>query len=673
MLKIILVILIAFAGASFGEENPLLGIETGDINRDVDPCIDFYEFSNGTWRANNPIPPTMTRWSRRFAAGEAVKDQLREILETSAKQQNPGGSTDQLIGDFYSACMNESSVNELGIKPLQPWLDQVDAIKDKDGLNQMMIQMHQSGIGVPFLITGSSDNHEPAQVIAFVLAGGLGLPDRDYYFKTEQRFVDAREKYKVHVSKMFQLAGYSAEAALDASQTVFQMETQFAEASLDRVSLRDPHAIDHNMPFEDLKKLTPGLNWDAFFEKAALPTKGHLNVTQPKFMEEVERRLKENSVSDWKQYLKWHLLHETAEYLSAPLVEEDWSFNRQYLFGAKEMKPRWKRCTEFTDAFLGEALGKKYTDEHFPPEAKAKMLDLVKNLLAAMKDDINSLEWMGSETKKKALEKLATFNPKIGYPDRWKDYSTVSIGKTSFWQNVLSGSKFLVKDDWFTIGKPVDRNRWGMTPPTSNAYYNPLLNEIVFPAGILQPPAFSIAATDAVNYGAIGVVIGHEISHGFDDEGAQYDAQGRLQNWWTESDLKQFEERGACVAEQFDSYYIEEGVHHNGKLVLGESIGDLGGAKIAYMAWKKSLEGKPAPPNVGGFTPEQQFFIAWGQFRGDAIRIEQQRIMVQSDPHPTGKYRVIGSISNMPEFQKAFACKEGSPMVRLPEERCEVW
>jgi putative endopeptidase len=439
------------------------------------------------------------------------------------------------------------------------------------------------------------------------------------------------------------------------------------------VTLRNPYETDHKTTIEELEKVAPHVGWKFYFDQAQLPANLHLNLQEPKFLQEVERQLQQNTIADWKIYLTWHLLRSTANSLSDPFVEESWNFNSKYLAGAREMKPRWKRCVESTDSLLGEALGKKYTEKYFPPAAKARMLELVHNLLLAMGDDIKTRPWMSAETKKKALEKLATFNPKIGYPDRWKDYSKVPINRDSFWADVVAGRKFNVDDDRSTIGKPVDRGRWGMTPPTSNAYYNPLLNEIVFPAGILQPPAFNMNVIDGVNYGAIGVVIGHEISHGFDDQGAKYDAQGKLQNWWTDADLKQFQERGACVADQFDNYYIEEGVHHNGKLVLGESIGDLGGAKIAYRAWKKSLEGKPAPKNIDGFTPDQQFFIAWGQFRGDAIRIEQQRVMVQSDPHPIGKYRVNGPLSNMPEFQKAFSCRLDSPMVRPREKRCEVW
>ena len=418
--------------------------------------------------------------------------------------------------------------------------------------------------------------------------------------------------------------------------------------------------------------MTPHFDWNAYFDNAKL-TRADLNVKEPKFLQEVDRQLAETPVGTWKIYLKWHLLHAAANSLSDPFVTEVFEFHGRYLGGAKEMKPRWKRCVESADSNLGEALGKKYVEKYFPPEAKARMNEMVKNLLAAMGDTIQGLPWMGPETKKKALEKLATFNPKIGYPDKWKDYSKVEITRESYWSDVVAGTKFDSEDFRSTIGKPVDRGRWGLTPPTSDAYYNPLLNEIVFPAGILQPPAFNVQAVDAVNYGAIGVVIGHEVSHGFDDEGSQYDASGRLENWWTADDLKRFQARTQCVVDQFENYYIEPGTHHQGKLVLGESIGDLAGAKIAFLAFQKSLVGKPPAPVIDGFTPEQQFFIAWGQFRGDEIRPEMQRLMVQSDPHPIAKYRVIGPVSNLPEFQKAFSCKTGSAMVRPAEKRCEVW
>jgi endothelin-converting enzyme/putative endopeptidase len=471
---------------------------------------------------------------------------------------------------------------------------------------------------------------------------------------------------------MLSLVGEDVAAAKAAAEAVMRLETRLAEASLDNVALRDPQATDHKIGFEALQKLAPRLDFAAYFDAARLP-RTDLNVQQPKFLEAVDRELQATPVADWRAYLKWHVLHATAPYLPAAFEEETFGFYGKTLGGAKEMKPAFKRCVEATDTLLGEALGRKYVEKYFPPEAKARMQDLVRNLLLAMQDTIASLDWMGAETKKRALEKLATFNPKIGYPDKWKDYSSVRVRSDAFFENAMAGARFLVQDDRATIGKPVDRGRWGMTPPTSNAYYNPLLNEIVFPAGILQPPAFGLDKLDAVNYGAIGVVIGHEISHGFDDQGAQFDPQGRLRNWWTGDDLRRFQERGQCVVDQFDGYFIEPGIHHNGKLVLGESIGDLAGAKIAYLGFRKSQAGKPPAPTLDGFTPDQQFFIAWGQFRGDAIRPETQRLMVQGDPHPTGKYRVIGPLSNLKAFREAFACKADAPMVRPPEKRCEVW
>jgi putative endopeptidase len=536
----------------------------------------------------------------------------------------------------------------------------------------MIGRFHAMGIRVPFVVVGESDSHNPNDVIAKVGAGGLGMPDRDYYVKTEGRFQEAREKYLAHVAALFRLAGADEARAKAAADTVMRMEKTFAEASLDNVALRDPKATDHPAGFADLQKMTPHFRWEDFYRTVAVrPAK--LNIGEPRFLSEFDRQLASTPVADWKTYLEWHLLAAAAPYLSDAFVMEDFAFNGAYLSGAKEMKPRWKRCAESADRQLGEALGKKYVEKYFPPEAKARMQEMVANLRLAMKETIEGLDWMSSATKAKALEKLSTFNPKVGYPDKWKDYSRVTISRSSYWDDVVAGRRFNVADNFGTIGKPVDRGRWGMTPPTSDAYYNPLLNEIVFPAGILQPPAFSMQANDAVNYGAIGVVIGHEISHGFDDEGAQFDAQGRLNNWWTAEDLKRFQDKAACVVRQFDGYFVEPGIHHNGKLVLGESIGDLAGAKIAYRAFQISQRGKPPLPTIDGFTPDQQFFIAWGQFRGDAVRPEFARTMVQGDPHPIGKYRVIGPLSNLPEFQKAFSCAPTSAMVRPPADRCEVW
>jgi putative endopeptidase len=563
------------------------------------------------------------------------------------------------------------AVDELGIAPLEPLLAEIKAIRDRKQVQAMIARLHQLGVAAPFGVAAGSDYHTPNDVIAQVFAAGIGLPDRDYYVKSEKRFAEARAKYRDHLTKMFELAGRDGKSAAAAAGKVLAMETRLARASLDNVALRDPKNTDHKTTLPDLARLAPRFDWTAYLAANQLPAIA-LNVSEPAFVKQLDRELARTPVADWRIYLEWHLVRVAAPYLSRPFVDEDFAFNERYLQGAQELKPRWKRCAEAADQLLGEALGQKYTEKYFPPAAKQRMQDMVKNLLLAMRETIDELDWMSPETKKRALEKLATFNPKIGYPDRWKDYGTVTIKPDAFWANVEAGRRWNVNDDWGTIGKPVDRGRWAMTPPTSNAYYNPLLNEIVFPAGILQPPAFSMEAVDAVNYGAIGVVIGHEISHGFDDSGAQFDATGRLENWWTPEDLKRFEERGKCVVDQFEQYFIEPGLHHNGKLVLGESIGDLAGAQIAYRALRKAQENAPGP-TLDGYTSEQQFFIAWGQFRGDAIRPETQRLMVQSDPHPTGKYRVIGPLSNMPEFQKAFSCKPDAPMVRPEASRCDVW
>jgi putative endopeptidase len=666
----LVLLVVAWPGLALSDPH---GVQLGDIDKKADPCADFFEYANGAWRTANPIPADMPRWSRRWKSGEDTKIQLRAILDETAKKTDwPKGSVEQLIGDFYSACTDEARANQLGVTPLKPLLAEIDGMKDAAGLQHTIRTLHDIGVAVPFGVGSNSDNHDPTQVIAYVFAGGLGLPDRDYYLKPDDRFKDAREKYHAHVAKMFELAGWQPAAAKAASEIVFKVETKLAENSLDNVALRDPKATDHKMSFADLQKLAPRVDWAAYFDGAHLP-KIDLNVTEPKFLEEVNRQLADTPLPEWKTYLSWQLINAAAGALSDPFVEEDFAFSGKFLRGAKEMKPRWKRCVEATDQQLGEALGKKYVEKYFPPEAKARMQEMVKNLLAAMKQTIEGLDWMGPQTKKRALEKLATFNPKIGYPDKWKDYSSIQISRESYWDDQVNTSRWNVDDGRKQIGKPVDRLRWGLTPPTSDAYYNPFQNEIVFPAGILQPPAFNMDATDAVNYGAIGVVIGHEVSHGFDDQGAQYDAQGRLDNWWTPADLKRFQARGQCVVNQFDHYFIEPNIHHNGKLVLGESIGDLAGAKIAYRAYQLSRQGKPPEPTLDGYTPEQQFFIAWGQFRGDEIRPEMQRLMVQGDPHPIAKYRVIGPISNLPAFQKAFQCKANAPMVRPAKERCEVW
>jgi len=660
-----------FCVSAFGAD--LVGIQVSDMDRKADPCNDFYEYANGAWRTANPIPSSMDRWSRRWQAGETNKEKLRTILEASAAKTNqPKGSITQLTGDFYAACMDTAIIDKLGVKPIQPWLDKVNAISDRSGVQKMIAQFHQIGTAVPFPLGAIPDLHDPTQVVADIGAGGLGLPDRDYYLKPEERFQKARAQYVVHVANIFKLAGYKPVDAEKAASTVMEFETALAKASLDNVAQRDPQNIDHKMTFKELEATAPTFGWTAFFTALKVPT-DPLNVEQPAFLKEVNRQLTETPLAAWKTYLTWQLLHSAAPYLSTGFVDEDFNFYQRQLAGLSEIKPRWKQCSTAADQLLGEAVGQEYVARYFPPEAKAKAREMVVNIVAAMDQTVSQLDWMSPETKKKAKEKISTFYIKVGYPDKWKDYSSVNVTRGAFFNDVESASRFQVADTMSTIGKPVDRGRWGMTPPTSDAYYNPLENEIVFPAGILQPPAFDVNATDAVNYGAIGVVMGHEVSHGFDDEGSQFDAQGKLNNWWTADDLKKFQAKTGCVVKQFDGYYIEPNVHHNGKLVLGESIGDLAGLKISYLAYQNSQKGKPPAPTINGFTPDEQFFIAWGQFRGDATRLETQRMMIQGDPHPVAKYRVIGPLSNFKPFQQTFSCKEGSAMVRPAADQCVVW
>ncbi|MBI2677896.1 MAG: M13 family metallopeptidase [Candidatus Koribacter versatilis] len=671
-MRVLRAVLLLFLALPVFAQTGQKSIVVEDMNKSADPCNDFFDYSNGAWRKANPIPPSMQRWSRRWQAGEQNKEALKVILDdVSRKKDWPSGSVEQLIGDFYGACMDEATVNRLGTKPIQSWTKQIDGMKSTADVQKMIRKLHDAGVGVPFGMYGAPDNHEPTQTVANLYASGLGLPDRDYYFKTEDRFQQSRAKYKEYVATIFKLDGASEADAAKAADTVMAMETRLADASLDNVALRDPQATDHKTTFANLEKMTPHFDWSAYFKQAGLPN-ADLNVTEPKFMAEVDKELASTPLADWKTYLKWQLLNAAAPSLSQPFVEANFQFYQAYLGGSKEMKPRWKRCVEQADNLLGEALGKKYVEKYFPPEAKTRMKELVHNELLALHDIIQGLDWMSPETKQKAMEKLSTFNPKIGYPDKWRDYSMVPISRTDYFADVMAGNEGNVTHNRKTVGKPTDRGQWGMTPPTSNAYYNAQLNEIVFPAGILLPPAFSVDNLDAVNYGAIGVIIGHEISHGFDDQGAQFDALGRLNNWWTAEDLKKFQTKGACVVDQFENYYIEPNIHHNGKLVLGESIGDLAGAKIAYLAFQKAKQSSPAP-TVDGFTSDQQFFIAWGQFRGDETRPEAQRVMIQGDEHPVAKFRVIGPLSNFPPFAKAFSCKAGTPMVRPAEKRCEVW
>lgn len=641
----------------------LRGALIEDLDRSADPCVDFFQFANGTWRKQHPIPASQPKWSRRWESGEVNKEKLKQLLEDVAAQHATSG-TAQIVGDFYGACMDEAAADAAGATPLAGALADIDAIKTRADVIKMFATLHFMGVDVGFRFGAQQDPHAPEHVIADVGPGGLGLPDRDYYLKPDKRFVEARAKYAAHVDKLFALAGRKEKAA-----AVIQLETELAKATLDNVAQRDPAAHDHPTKFAALPKT---FDWAGYYAAVGVAP-GDLNVDEPKFLAAFDQLLVKTPVATWKAYFAAHLIGMGASYLSKPFVDEDFAFNEQFLQGATELKPRWKRCAEWVDSLFGDALGKQYVAKFFPPEAKARVTEMVKNILLATGDAIHDAAWMSDATKQRALGKLATFNPKIGYPEVWKDYTGVVVKRDALVADVAAGARFNVMDDHAQIGKPVDRKRFGMTPPTSNAYYNPQLNEIVFPAGILVPPGFDMGASDAVNYGSIGVVIGHEVSHGFDDQGAKYDEKGALANWWTKDDFAKFEERGKCIVDQFDGYFIEPTIHHNGKLVLGESIGDLGGVAIAWRGYQRSLAGRDmkTAPTIDGFTPEQQFFLGFAQWRGDETRPETQRLMVQGDPHPVAKYRVIGPLSNTPAFAKAFSCKAGQPMVR--ETRCQVW
>jgi putative endopeptidase len=650
------------------------GLDPADLDRTANACVDFDQFANGGWKARNPIPAAYPSWGSFNILAEHNRDVLHEILEATAKDTSAApGSNEQKVGDFYATCMDTSAIDSEGLKPLQPEFDRIAAIQDRAGLEKEFEHLQSVGISVPFRVDSTQDFKDSTKVTGEIDQRGLGLPDRDYYTKEDEKSKDTRAKYVAHVAKMFELMGDSAETAAAESKTVMDIETGLAKASMTRVERRNPDNVYHLMSVAQIKTLAPHLDWDGYFEATGLAGKGEINVTAPDFFKEVDKQFATTSLADWKTYLRWHLINATAASLSEPFVDEDFNFKGTVLMGTKENLERWKRCVRYTDHGLGEALGQVYVKKAFSPEAKAHALELVRNLEAALKDDITTLPWMSEATRQQAIGKLDAFMEKIGYPDKWRDYSKLTIDRGPFVLDELRARTFEFNRDLAKVGKPVDRTEWGMTPSTVNAYYNPQLNEIVFPAGILQPPFYDPDRDDAFNYGAIGAVIGHEMTHGFDDEGNKFDKVGNLKNWWTPQDKKNFDERAACIVNQFDGYEVEKGLHENGKLVSGESIADLGGLTIAYAAYQKSLEGKPKPPVIDGFTADQRFFLGYAHVWATNMRPEFKRLLTNVDPHPLAHFRVDGPLSNMPAFAKAFQCKPGDPMVRPEKERCQIW
>jgi endothelin-converting enzyme/putative endopeptidase len=642
------------------------------MDRSADPCKDFFRYSCGAWIKKNSIPPDQARWDVYSKLEEDNQRFLWGILEQSSKPAASRSQVEIEIGDYFHACMDEPAVEKAGAAPLKPGLDEIAALKSTRDLPAFLGREHLniSGSHMLFGFGSNQDYADSSRVIAFATAGGLGLPDRDYYVKTDAKSQETRQKYVEHVQKMFELLGEDSQIAKTHAQTVMDIETALAKVSLTRVEKRDPYKQFHKMTRTELQALTPAFQWSVYYKTSNVPDTSTINVTEPAFYKELQRLLESRSLADWKTYLRWHLVHAKAPFLSSPFVMANFDFYNKYLLGLEELPPRWKRCVRRVDADLGEALGQVFVQKTFGPNTKQRALVMTKGVEAAMESEIRQLPWMGDATKQRALGKLHTIVNKIGYPDKWRDYSSITIARDDYFGNVERATAFESRRQLAKIGKPVDKTEWQMTPPTVNAYYDPQMNDINFPAGVLQPPLFDPKMDDAPNYGDTAATIGHELTHGFDDEGRQFDAQGNLKDWWTKSDAEEFQERTDCVSEQYSSYVIVDDIRINGKLTLGEDVADLGGTFLAYLAWKSATKGQNLQP-IDGFTPDQRFFIGMAQWACGDERPETKRLDAITNPHSPLEYRVNGVVSNIPEFGQAFACRVGQPMVR--SKPCKVW
>ena len=664
-------------------------LDPKNMDTSVKPGDDFYQFANGGWLKANPVPPEFSRWASFTELGERNNDALHEICERvsggnapaeaspSAKKPKADDKANsaevQKVADFYASGMNEAAIDAAKATPLDEEFKKIEAMKDRKDVLKEIGRFHSMQIFAFFLFVSGQDDKDSTKVIAQLYQGGLGLPDRDYYTKDDEAMKKIRDQYIEHVTKMLTMAGAPADQAAKDAQKIMAFETALANASRTRVELRDPQKNYNKMKLAELQKLTPDWNWSDYLKELKLANPGDINVGQPDFFKATNELFKTTAVEDWKPYLRWHLLRNTAPMLSSDFVNENFRFYSATLRGTKQIKARWKRVVEKTDDEIGFALGKLYVAEKFPPEAKARALEMVNNLREALAERIKTLEWMDQPTKEQALKKLAAFQVKIGYPDKWRDYSNLKIDRTSYAQNVLRGDMFEIDRLLKKIGKPVDRAEWSMTPPTVNAYYSPNMNEIVFPAGILQPPFFDPKADDAVNYGGMGAVIGHEMTHGFDDQGRQFDATGNLRDWWSKASADEYDKRRKVVVAQYAAEEPLPGMHINGELTQGENIADIGGVKIAFMAFKKALAKKGPQPKIDGFTPEQRFFLGYAQIWRGNQRDEDLKLQINTNPHSPGKYRTLIPLSNFDEFQKAFEIPDGSKMVRPPAERVNVW
>lgn len=648
------------------------GFDTSRMDKSIRPCDNFYLFVNGTWLKQNPPPPAFARWGSFSVLADNNTNILHNILDDAAKQANAKkGSVEQIVGDYYSACTDEQKIESDGLKPVAGELAKIEKLKDSHDIQKYIANMHAMGIGGVFGFGATQDLKKVTQVIGGVGQGGLSLPNKDYYTKDDAKSKEIRERFVKYSTNMFKLLGDDEAKAAQNAQTVMAIQTRLANASKTPIEMRDPNKNYNKITVEELQKLTPNFNWTAYFAERKAPPFTEVNAGQPGFLKEVNAMFTDVSINDWKTLLRWYVINSTAQYLPSKFDNENFDFYGRYLSGTKEQQPRWRRCVSATDGNLGEALGQAYVKKNFPPESKVRMNKLIDDLFAAYRDRLQKLDWMSDETRQQALNKLSTIRRRIGHPDTWRDYSSIKIDRASYAENTRRIAMFEIQRNLNKIGKPVDRTEWGFTPPTVNASYSATFNHITFPAGILQPPFFNPEADDAINYGAIGAVIGHEITHGFDDQGSKFDADGNLKDWWTTDDRKKFDTKTQCVVDQYNGFKVADGLFQQGKLVLGEATADLGGLAIAYDAFKKSMEGKPRPPDVDGYTPEQRFFLGFAQVWGTNDTPESERQRTLGDPHALPRFRANGTLSNTPVFAEAWSCKAGDQMVR--EDPCKVW
>lgn len=648
-------------------------IDPANMDLSVKPGDDFYTYASGAWIKNNPVPAKETRWGSFNELRDFNINAVKSLVEDAAADKSaPAGSVKRRVGDFYTAAMDSLTIEKLGYTPIKADLAKIKQVKNIQAVLDQVAYMRTNGLGGGMFGLGvGQDRKNVNKYMVNISQGGTTLPDRDYYLKDDARSVKIRDAYNTYMVTLFTLTGSTPEEAKQKAATVYKIEKQFAEAQMSRLEMRDPYATYNKLTVAELNQKTPDINWTTYLPKFKIKNQDTVLVSSPKFMASLDGMLKSIPVEDWKTYLEWNLLKGSASNLSSPFVKASFAFT-QAQTGQKIQTPRWQRMSSLTDGTIGELLGQLYVAKYFKPEAKERMNQMIVNLRKAFEIRINGLEWMSPETKQKALAKLHAFTPKVGYPEIWKNYDGLAINKDTYFQNLRNASVWSYDEMVNQLGKPVDRKRFGMTPPTVNAYYSPTLNEIVFPAGILQFPFFDPNADDAVNYGGIGAVIGHEMSHGFDDSGSQYDAAGNLKNWWTAEDKAKFDAKTKALGEQFDAYTVLDTIHVIGKLTMGENIGDLGGLNAAYTAFKMTKQGQ-SNEKIDGFTPDQRFFLAWAQVWRGNILPESAAQLIKTDPHSPGPYRTIGAPVNMDAWYKAFDVKPGDKLYKKPEDRIRMW